>query len=56
MYVLKELKRNMIKGMFYAVESEKVEKEKNSLWFIYQILRKIQRNQNIMCNGKGYQK
>lgn len=44
MYKLKDLKDEMIKGLFYSSELQKVDKDENSLWFIESILRRRKRN------------
>lgn len=47
MYRLKDLKDDDIKGMFYAAELQKVDKDANSLWFIEEILKKRRRNKKL---------
>jgi hypothetical protein len=47
MYRLKDLKDDIIKGLFYTAELQKVNKNENSLWFIERIMRKRKRNKKL---------
>lgn len=46
MYKLKDLKDEEIKGLFYTNELQQVNKDKNALWFIEEILKKRRNKKN----------
>ena len=47
MYKLLDLKGDSIKGLFYTVELQKVNKDENSLWFIERIIKRRKRNKKL---------
>ena len=47
MYLLKDLKDENVKGLFYSSELQKVDKDENSLWFIGRILRRRKRKKKV---------
>jgi hypothetical protein len=47
MYKLIDLNAEIIVGLFYTAELQKVNKDENSLWFIERILKKRKKNKKL---------
>lgn len=47
MYKLADLKGDLVKNLFYTIELQKMNKDKNNLWFIERILKKRKRNKKL---------
>ena len=58
MYKLNDLKGDIIHGLFYTAELQKVNKDENSLWFIKRILktRKRKNNKQYFVEWHGFPK